>query len=152
MRLKYVSFGATSAILTSMALIVGLGTGTGGKVALITALLVIAVADNISDSLGIHIHEEAAQDEEKPRYVSVSNYVTRLVVSATFIGLVLAFPQLVAQVLAVVWGTALIVALTYFIARERGQRPLREILRHLAIAALVLASSQALGLVIHRLA
>jgi len=151
MRLKYFSFGATSAILTSMALIVGLGTGAEGKVALITALLVIAIADNISDSLGIHIHEEASQGEVPPRYVSVSNYLARLLISLTFIGIVFAFSSLVAQVVALIWGTALIVLLTSLIARERHQPPVREVLRHLAIAALVLASSQALGYLIHRL-
>lgn len=150
MRLKYFSFGATSAILTSMALIVGLGTGGSGRTAVLTALLVIAIADNISDSLGIHIHEEASQ-EERPRYVSISNYAARLLISLTFIGLVLAFSQVVAQVLALVWGIALIVVLTYLIAKERRQPPVREILRHLGIAALVLASSQVLGYLIHRL-
>lgn len=150
MRLKYVSFGATSAILTSMALIVGLGTGGGGRTALITALLVIAIADNISDSLGIHIHEEASL-EERPRYVSVSNYLARLLVSVSFLVLVFAFTLFVAQVLAVIWGTALLVLLTYLLARERNQPPAREIVRHLGIAVLVLASSQVLGLLIHRL-
>ncbi len=52
-----VSYGGMAAIVTSMALITGLkATGTA-KPTLITALLIVALADNITDSLSIHIYQ-----------------------------------------------------------------------------------------------
>jgi len=53
--LRKFSFGASSAIVTSLAFIVGLSRNPNPRLAIIGSLLVIAVADNISDSLGIHI-------------------------------------------------------------------------------------------------
>lgn len=52
------AFGATAAIMTSMALIVGLGSANSGKTGIVGGLLIIAVADNLSDTLSIHIYEE----------------------------------------------------------------------------------------------
>lgn len=52
------SFGVTSAIMTSLVLVIGLG-GAENNMALITALLIIAIAENISDSFGIHIYQES---------------------------------------------------------------------------------------------
>ena len=47
------SFGATSSTVTSLVIIFGLLTSTNPRAAVIGALLVIAVADNIADSLGM---------------------------------------------------------------------------------------------------
>lgn len=43
------SIGATAAIITSMGLIAGLTQGYDARVGIITGLLIIAIADNISD-------------------------------------------------------------------------------------------------------
>lgn len=53
------SFGATSAIITNLGIITGLDTMTNPKLSIIGALLVIALADNLSDSFGIHIYQES---------------------------------------------------------------------------------------------
>ncbi|HVO76776.1 MAG TPA: hypothetical protein VMT60_02215, partial [Candidatus Bathyarchaeia archaeon] len=53
------SMGATAAIITSMGLIAGLNQGDSARISVITGLLIIAIADNVSDSLGIHIYKES---------------------------------------------------------------------------------------------
>jgi hypothetical protein len=53
------SFGATSAIITNLGIITGLDTLTHPKLSIIGALLVIALADNLSDTFGIHIYQES---------------------------------------------------------------------------------------------
>jgi len=55
---KY-SFGATSAVTTSLAIIAGLGGTINPKISIASTLLVLAIADNISDSLGIHVFQES---------------------------------------------------------------------------------------------
>jgi VIT1/CCC1 family predicted Fe2+/Mn2+ transporter len=150
MKLKYFSFGATSAILTSMALIIGLGAVSNTKLSLITGLLIIAVADNISDTLGLHIHEESSPGEAEPRNISISNYISRLVISLTFVAIVVLSTPPLTQFLAILWGVALVILLTYLIAREQNLNPVHEIVRHLGITALVLLASQILGYLIHR--
>ena len=56
---KGFSFGLTSGIITTLGLIVGLYSGTGSKTIVLAGIIVIAVADALSDSVGIHISEEA---------------------------------------------------------------------------------------------
>ena len=56
---KGLGFGLTSGIITTLGLIVGLSSGTNSKSVVIGGILVIALADAFSDSLGMHISEEA---------------------------------------------------------------------------------------------
>jgi hypothetical protein len=49
------TFGTTSAIVTSGGLIVGLHAAGATRATIVSGLLVIAVADNLSDSLSIHM-------------------------------------------------------------------------------------------------
>ena len=49
------TFGGTSAIVTSMGLIIGLESATATTATIVSGLLIVAVTDNISDSLSIHI-------------------------------------------------------------------------------------------------
>jgi len=53
------SFGLTSAIITTLGLMVGLHSGTKSKLVVIGRILIIAIADAFSDALGIHISEES---------------------------------------------------------------------------------------------
>ena len=54
-----VYFGATSGVITTVGLIAGLYAGTESVVAVLGGILVIAVADAMSDALGMHIAQEA---------------------------------------------------------------------------------------------
>ena len=52
-------FGSSAAIITEVSLIVGLGAVRASKGAILGGLLTIALADNISDSLGIDLYKES---------------------------------------------------------------------------------------------
>ena len=54
-----VSFGLVSGVITSLGLVVGLAVGTESRIAVIGGIVTIAIADSLSDALGIHISEEA---------------------------------------------------------------------------------------------
>ncbi|MFZ2455052.1 MAG: hypothetical protein WAX07_01040 [Candidatus Altiarchaeia archaeon] len=87
------SFGATSAIITSLALIVGLAGAANPRASIVGALLVLAVADNVSDSLGIHVYRESQfRDHRGNRIYTISNFVTRLCITMLFVALVLFLP------------------------------------------------------------
>jgi len=51
------SFGLTSAIITTLSLIVGLIPGTESKIVVIGGILTIVIADAFSDALGINLSE-----------------------------------------------------------------------------------------------
>ncbi len=138
---KY-SFGATSAIVTSLAFIVSLSGNVEPRMPIIGSLLVFAIADNISDSLGIHIFQES--DLKKPGIVNVStlsNFATRFCLILSFIGIVYLLPIQAAVILSVIWGIAILMSLSYLIAVEQERNPIRDLMTHLAIATLVIVSS-----------
>src|SRR6188768_2284446 len=53
------SFGLTSGVITALCLMVGLHSGTHSRGVVISGILTIAIADAMSDALGIHIAEES---------------------------------------------------------------------------------------------
>ena len=138
---KY-SFGATSAIVTSLAFIVSLSGNVEPRMPIIGSLLVFAVADNISDSLGIHIFQES--DLKKPSIVNtstLSNFATRFFVILSFIAIVYLAPTQAAVIISAIWGISILMTLSYLIAVEQAHNPITGMLLHLAIAVLVIISS-----------
>ncbi|MEI8230490.1 MAG: hypothetical protein WCG83_05155 [Candidatus Peregrinibacteria bacterium] len=147
--IKQFSIGATAAIITSMGLIAGLTQGVDAKVGIITGLLIIAVADNLSDSFSIHIYKESEGASRQEVLISTfGNFAVRFLIVLTFAIMVMLFTPNVALIVSSIWGLGLLALLSYLIAREQKLDPLRHTLWHLAIAVLVIAGSRMLGNVI----
>ncbi len=141
------SIGATAAITTSMGLIAGLSQGDGERVSIVIGLLIIAIADNISDSLGIHIYKES-EGASKKEILSFTygNFIVRLLIALTFVLIVLLFSSYAALIISSVWGLVLLTILSYLIAKNNKQKNLiLEIVWHLVIALIVVAVSKLLG-------
>ena len=147
------SFGATAAIITNLALVAGLRTGEYARPSIIGGMLVIAVADNISDAIGIHIYQESELLETREVWLSTAtNFITRLMVSLTFITLVFFLPIKLAVISTLVWGALLLSVMSYMIAKDKGIKPHLAILEHLSIAATVVIASNFIGqLILERL-
>ena len=139
-------FGATTATIINLGLIVGFGSGINPKLNIISSILVIALADNLTDSLGIHIYQET--QELKLKYVWLStifNFLTRLFISIIFILIVLVFPLNIATFYSIILGLLLLSVISYLIAKQRNSNPLIAIAEHLALALIVIISSYYLG-------
>lgn len=122
-RLNRYSFGSTSAIVTSVGLIVGFGAVTASRSVIVSGLLIIALADNITDSLSIHMYQESEHIEGKASFrATLTNFVTRLVVAGTFVALVLVVPPRMVAATVLAWGTLLLASLSFAIARSRKVR------------------------------
>ncbi|MBK7292232.1 MAG: hypothetical protein KA743_00315 [Geothrix sp.] len=141
-----ISYGGSAAIATSMALVSGLGAAGAMKPVVASALLIAALADNLTDSLSIHIFQESEQLDQKEAFAgTVSNFVTRLLVCLSFILLVWLLPVSVALGLIIAWGMLLLAALTFLVARERKVGAFLEVVKHLLVAASVVVVSKAIG-------
>ena len=139
------SFGATAAIITNLAIIVGLRIGNV-KLTIIGAMLVIAIADNVSDSLGIHVYQESEGLDAKEVWFSTStNFLTRVLVSFSFIFLVWVLPINMAVIVSIIWGLLLLSGMSYIIAKAKGINPVLAVLEHLAIAVVVIIASNFIG-------
>ena len=142
---KKYSLGSTAAIITSMGLIAGL-SHAGTKAGTIASLLIIAVADNISDSLSLHIYKESeGADRKEVSSDTYGNFVARLLVVLTFVALVMFLSSNLAVICASLWGLTLLTLLSVSIARAKQTYPPTEIVWHLLVAVLVIVVSTLLG-------
>ncbi len=147
--LKNYILGATAGIVTNVSLIVGLGSAGASKGPIIGGLLTIALADNISDSLSIHLYKETGRTEQKMTWpATLLNFSARLVVSLSFVALVLLLSVSYAMPVAVVWGLLLLTCISFLIARSRNEKSIFEALKHLGVAIVVIALSWFVGFLI----
>jgi VIT1/CCC1 family predicted Fe2+/Mn2+ transporter len=142
---KY-SIGATAAIITSMGLIAGLTQGIGEKSNIITGLLIIAIADNISDSFSIHMYKESEGASKKEINSStIGNFITRFIIAFSFVLIIFFLPPFTAFIVSSIYGLVLLAILSYLISQHKESQPFREVAWHLVIAILVIAGSKLLG-------
>lgn len=140
------SYGGTAGIVISMSLIIGLYAASATRVAIVSGLLIVAIADNLTDALSIHIYQESQRLEPRQAFrLTLSNFGTRLLISLSFVLLVVFLPMGVAVVASVIWGLFLLSGLTYIIARERQINFTPEIIKHVSVAATVILASQIIG-------
>jgi vacuolar iron transporter family protein len=148
-RLSNFSFGAVSAVITCLALIISFDTTNQSKLVVIGSLLVIALADNISDTLGIHIYQEGEFSSLRKVWRStLSNFLTRLGVICIFIFFVFSLPPILAITCSLLYGYLVITVISYLVARKRGLSQKTIILEHIIIATLVLGLSKYITYVI----
>ena len=122
------SFGGTSAIVTSMGVIIGLGAASAELATVVSGLLIVAFADNLSDSLSIHMYQEAEKLEGRTAFrATLTNFVTRILV-------------------ALGWGCALLASISCMLARARSVGVAPEVVKHLGMAVLVIGASRVIGL------
>jgi len=140
-------FGATSGVITTIGLITGLNAGTKSLVAVLGGILVVAVADAMSDALGIHIAQEADPDstEEHIWAATIWTFVTKLVVALSFAVPLLWLPLQTAVAVAVGWGLLVITLLSVYLARMQRIPALPIVTEHLGIAIVVVAISHYIG-------
>lgn len=140
-------FGATSGVITTLGLIVGLNSGTRSVTAVLGGILVIAVADAMSDALGIHLAEEADPNTSHSHVWSatIMTFITKFVFSISFAVPLLLLPLASAVIASVAWGMFVIVVLSYFLARSQGESPVAIIAEHAGIAILVVVLSHFIG-------
>ena len=144
---KGFSFGLTSGIITTLGLIVGLHSGTHSNVVIIGGILVIAIADAMSDALGVHISEESENKHSiKEIWEStVSTFLSKFVFALIFIIPVLFLQLSTAIIVCVIWGLSLITIFSYYIAKQQNVKSYRIILEHLIIAVMVIMITHYVG-------
>jgi len=140
-------FGATSGVITTIGLLTGLYAGTGAVAAVLGGILVIAVADAMSDALGIHLAEEA-DPETTTQHVwsaTIATFFSKFIFAISFAVPLLLLPLETAVIVSVAWGMLVITVLSYFLSRSQGENPLPIIAEHLGIAILVVILSHWIG-------
>ena len=144
---KGFSFGLISGIITTLGLVVGLHSGTHSALVVIGGILAIAIADAMSDALGIHVSEEF-ENKHSTKEIwesTISTFLSKFAFTLTFI-IPLLFLQLsTAIIVCVIWGLSLIATFSYYIAKQQNTKPHRAIFEHLIIAIMVIVITHYIG-------
>jgi vacuolar iron transporter family protein len=141
-----ITFGLTSGTITTLGLMIGLYSGTNSRGIVIGGILTIAIADSLSDALGIHISEEA-DHTRTPLQVwaaTVATFLSKLC-AIIFIVPVLVFDLPTAIVINLAWGLLVLTILSYYLAKSQGAKPWKVITEHIAITILVVTLTHYLG-------
>ncbi len=151
---KGVGFGLTSGIITTLGLMIGLATSTNSKLVVLGGILTIAIADAFSDSLGVHMSEEAGSKRTKNKEIwesTIATFISKFIFAMTFLVPVLLFSLNLALILSIIWGLFLIITFSYYIAKRNNHPPLKAITEHLIITITVIILTYLVGLLISRL-
>ena len=137
----------TSGIITTLGLMVGLHSGTHSKLVVIGGILVIAIADSLSDALGIHLSEESENKHTTKEIweATLSTFLSKFAFTLTFIIPLLLFQLSTAIIVSIAWGLSLLCIFSFFIAKEQKAKPWRPIVEHLAIAVAVIITTHYVG-------
>ena len=140
-------FGLTSGIITTLGLMVGLSSGTNSKLAVIGGIFTIAIADSLSDALGIHISEES-ENKHTAKEIwesTLSTFVCKFAIALTFLIPVLLLELTSAIVVSVIWGLSMLCILSFSIAKGQKIKSWKVVLEHLSIALLVIGIAHYVG-------
>ncbi len=141
------SFGLTSGVITTLGLMVGLHAGTHSRIAVLGGIVTIAVADAMSDAMGIHLAEESKNSGPASHIweATIATFAAKLCIALTFAVPVLLVPLQTAIFISVVWGLVLLALLSFLLARMQQIEPWKVIGEHVLIALCVVALSHYVG-------
>ena len=141
------SFGLTSGVITTLGLMVGLHAGTRSRTVVIGGIVTIAIADAMSDALGIHVSEESKNSGPTRQIweATVATFMAKFVIAMTFVAPVVTRPLNQAIVISVIWGLLLLAVLSFFVARAQAIPPWKVIGEHLLIALCVVVMTYVVG-------
>jgi VIT1/CCC1 family predicted Fe2+/Mn2+ transporter len=141
------SFGLTSGVITTLGLMVGLHSGSHSRTVVIGGIVTIAIADAMSDALGIHVSEESKNSGPTRQIweATVATFAAKFVIAMTFVAPVLTLSLDQAIAISVIWGLLLLAGLSFFVARAQAIPPWKVIGEHLLIALCVVAITHVVG-------
>ncbi|HNV01655.1 MAG TPA: hypothetical protein PKK60_04490, partial [archaeon] len=130
------SFGLTSAIITTLGLMIGLDSATNSVMVVIGGIITISVADGLSDSLGMHISAESNKKNSKSSLlkIALATFFTKLIFGLSFLIPIFLFGLRTAIIVNIFYGLFLLTILSYKIAKYNKEKPVHTIIEHLAIA------------------
>jgi len=151
------SFGLTTAVITSLGMLVGLYSATSSKLAVIAGIVIMAIADGLSDAVSLHTVEEAEVEEGKNKHNQKEIWLTTIVAflavfgfTMTFVIPVLILPLKAAIPVAIAWGILLLTILNLLIARLKKEKPIKLIVEHILLAIAVIIISYFAGNLVAR--
>lgn len=140
-------FGITSGTITTLGILVGLSSGTQSKLVTIGGILTIAIADAISDSLGLHFSKkfEHKDSDKKIWIATLTAFLSKFFIALSFFFPVLFFSLKKAVLISIIWGLAILSLFSYLMAKNNKIKPFPVMIKYIGAAILVIIISQLIG-------
>lgn len=140
-------FGLTSGIITTLGLMIGLHSSTNSHIVVIGGIITIAIADSLSDALGIHISEEAENKHSEIEIweSTISTFLFKFIIASSFVIPILLLDLTIAIIVNIIFGLFLLCIFSYNIAKSQKTKPLKVVLEHLIIAIVVIIAAYYVG-------
>ncbi|KPJ72816.1 hypothetical protein AMJ52_05120 [candidate division TA06 bacterium DG_78] len=141
------SFGLISGIVTTLGMIVGLHSSTHSKIFVLGGILVIAIADALSDAMGIHFSEESENKHSfKEIWEStVATFLSKFIFALTFVIPILLFELSTAIILCITWGVTLTMIFSIYLAKSQNKKIIQTVVEHLVLIIVVVIITHFVG-------
>ena len=141
------SFGISSAVLTTLGMIVGLNSATESIIAVIAGIVTVAVADSLSDSMGMYFSKKTERGISSATvFKSARNvFLSKFVFALTFIIPFIVFPYFFAIYVCIAWGLVLLAFINIQIAFVQEESISKTVAKNLIIAIFVIFISYFAG-------
>jgi len=142
-----ITFGLTSAVITTLGLMVGLHSGTHSRIVVLGGILTIAIADAFSDALGIHVSEESENVHTAKQIwtATAATFFSKFLFALTFAAPVLFLSLSTAIAINLVWGMSILAILSYAMAKSQKESPWKIVGEHIMIALVVIGITHFVG-------
>ncbi len=148
------SYGLSSGVITTLGLMVGVATSTNSKLAVIGSIITIAIADALSDALGIHISTEFAGGKETKEiwWSTLFTFLSKFLFAIIFVIPILLTPSLFnALIISAIIGVLILGFFSYFMAKKNNVNIKNTIFEHLGMTVLVITLSYFIGKIINNI-
>jgi len=144
---KGFGFGLTSGVISTLGLMMGLSSGTHSSDVVLGGIIVIAIADAMSDAVAIHMSEEtnASEDESTIWPETIASFSSKFIIALLFVIPVLLLPLNAVVNLNIIFGLLLIGILSYYIAKFEKRNILKIVASHLIITIAVVVITKYVG-------
>jgi VIT1/CCC1 family predicted Fe2+/Mn2+ transporter len=148
-----VGFGLTSGVITTLGVIVGLDAGTHSKLAVLAGILVMAVADALSDAMGMHVSAEAEMEHTTREQWETAffTFISKLVFTLSFIVPFILFDVQLAILISIGWGLFTTLLFSSEMAKAQGQNLVKLLIQPVTITLLVVLLTYYIGDSVYRL-
>jgi VIT1/CCC1 family predicted Fe2+/Mn2+ transporter len=147
------SFGLNSGVITTLGLMIGLNASTGSKLAVTGGILTIAIADALSDSVGIQASEESKCKYSRNEIwqAGITTFFAKFFFALSFLIPIFLFDLTNAVKISIAWALLLITLFSIYIANLEKSSISKSIVRHLTLAVIVIILAQLAGNLINKL-
>jgi vacuolar iron transporter family protein len=141
-----IGFGVTSGVITTLGLMTGLYFTTDSLIAVVGGIIIIAIADAMSDALGIHISTESQGKSDEIIWKStIYTFFSKFIIASIFLIAFFLFSIKDAIIINIVIGLIIISIMSYKIAKRNKSKIGKTILEHLVISILVIIIATVVG-------